>query len=160
LLRILRMPAHAEDDQTRVYALFIAAFNILLGTFLCLARRCPSRSDLTTSDLLLLGLATQKASRVLTRAKVTQPLRAPFTEVEGPAGAGEIEAKPRGKGLRKGIGQLLTCPFCMGMWVASGFVYGFAFNSRMTRLVASIFAVSSVADFAQHGYVKARESTQ
>jgi len=46
------------------------------------------------------------------------------------------------------------------MWVASGFVYGFAFNARMTRLVASIFAVSSVADFAQHGYVKARESTQ
>lgn len=112
------------------------------------------------SDVLLLGLATQKASRVITRAKVTQPLRAPFTEVEGSAGAGEIEARPRGRGLRRGIGQLLTCPFCIGMWVASGFVYGFAFNPRMTRMVASVFAVSSVADFAQHGYVKAKELTE
>ena len=143
-----------------VYALFIGLFNAILATFLCFARRCRTATDLTTSDLLLLGLATQKASRVLTRAKVTQPLRAPFTEVEGSAGAGEIEARPRGRGLRRGIGQLLTCPFCIGMWVASGFVYGFAFNARMTRMVASIFAVSSVADFAQHGYVKAKESTQ
>ena len=149
-----------ENDELTVNALFIAVFNAVLVTFLCLARRCPARQDLTTSDLLLLGLATQKASRVLTRAKVTQPLRAPFTEVEGSAGAGEIEARPRGKGLRKGIGQLLTCPFCIGMWIASGFVYGFVFNARLTRILASIFAVSSVADFAQHGYVKAKESTQ
>ncbi|MBA3833255.1 MAG: DUF1360 domain-containing protein [Chthoniobacterales bacterium] len=115
---------------------------------------------MSTGDLLLLGLATQKASRVLARDRVTQPLRAPFTEFEGPGGSGEVEEKARGTGLRKAIGQLVTCPYCLGIWVASGFIYGFAFNPRLTRMVASIFAVSSVADFAQHGYAKAKELTE
>ncbi len=58
------------------------------------------------------------------------------------------------------MGQLLICPYCLGIWVASGFVYGFTFCPSLTRLVASIFAVSSVADFVQHGYAEVREQTK
>lgn len=154
------MAAQPENDQLRAHAALIGIFNAALAVFLCLGRRCPGDEEPSPADLLLLGLATQKASRVLTRAKVTQPLRAPFTEIEGSAGAGEVESRPRGTGTRRAIGQLLTCPYCIGMWVASGFIYGFAFSPRMTRMVASIFAVSSVADFAQHGYAKAKELTE
>ncbi len=152
--------AEMSDSQLPTNAALIGIFNALLALFLFFRGRSPARQEPTTGDLFLLGLATQKASRVLTRAKVTHPLRAPFTEVEGSAGAGELDERPRGTGLRKSIGQLLTCPYCLGMWIASGFVYGFALQPRMTRMVASIFAVSSIADFTQQCYVKAKELTE
>ncbi|PZR78905.1 MAG: hypothetical protein DLM52_02125 [Chthoniobacterales bacterium] len=151
--------AEITPAELPTYAALIGLFNAALALFLFFRSKSPAREEPTTGDLLLLGLATQKASRVLTRAKVTHPLRAPFTEVEGSAGAGELDERPRGTGMRKTIGQLLTCPYCLGMWIASGFVYGFTFEPRMTRMVASIFAVSSIADFTQHGYVKAKEMT-
>lgn len=149
--------AAPSEAELPVYAALIGLFNAALAVFLFFGRKSRKYEELTSSDVLLLGLATQKASRVLTRAKVMQPLRAPFTEVEGSAGAGELEERPRGTGVRSVIGELLTCPYCLGMWVASGFIYGFAFDARVTRMVASIFAVSSVADFTQQCYVKAKE---
>jgi hypothetical protein len=152
--------AAITDSEMPAYTALIGLFNAVLAAFLFCRRKSPAREDVSTADLFLLGLATQKASRVLTRSKVTHPLRAPFTEVEGAAGAGEMDERPAGTGVRKTIGQLLTCPYCLGMWVASGFVYGFALQPRMTRMVASIFAVSSIADFTQQCYVKAKELTE
>ena len=114
---------------------------------------CPSGSNRRTS----FALATQKLSRVITKDKVTAAFRAPFTEVEGKGGAGELEEHGRGHGLRRAIGDLITCPFCLGTWIASGFIYGFLFTPRLTRILASIFAVSGIADFLQQAYVKAQE---
>ena len=151
-------PAH-ELMPTGDYAALVAIFNGLLATSL-LAHQCtrgplPKRVD--PKDLVLFALATQKLSRIITKDKVTAALRAPFTEVEGKGGAGELEERPRGRGLRRAIGELLTCPFCLGTWIASGFIYGFIFTPRTTRTLASIFAVSGMADFLQQLYVKAQE---
>jgi hypothetical protein len=148
-----------DELPTRDYAALVAVFNGLLATGL-LARKCsqaplPERVD--TKDLALFALATQKLSRVITKDKVTSALRAPFTEVEGKGGAGELEERGRGEGLRRAIGDLLTCPFCLGTWIASGFIYGFIFSPRVTRTLASIFAVSGIADFLQQAYIKAQE---
>lgn len=148
-----------EELPTRDYAALVALFNAALATTL-LARKCsqeplPKRID--PKDLALFALATQKLSRVITKNKVTAALRAPFTEVEGKGGAGELEERGRGRGLRRAIGDLITCPFCVGTWIASGFIYGFIFTPRVTRTIASIFAVSGIADFLQQAYVKAQE---
>ena len=144
---------------TRDYAALVAIFNGLLATGL-LARKCsqeplPERVD--PKDIALFALATQKLSRVITKDKVTAAIRAPFTEVEGKGGAGELEERGRGQGLQRAIGDLLTCPFCLGTWIASGFIYGFIFSPRVTRTIASIFAVSGIADFLQQAYIKAQE---
>ena len=144
---------------TRDYAALVALFNGVLATVL-LARKCsreplPERID--PQDLMLFALSTQKLSRVITKEKVTTALRAPFTEIEGKGGAGELEERPRGRGLQRAIGELLTCPFCLGTWIASGFIYGAIFSPRVARTIASIFAVSGVADFLQQAYVKAQE---
>ncbi len=144
----------------RDYAALIALFNTVLASFLLSRKNSDLPERIGAGDLFLLGLATQKLSRVLTRDRVTQPLRAPFTEHEGSGGAGEVEERARGTGLRRAIGQLITCPYCVGTWLASIFIYGFVFNPRITRLVASIFAVGSIADFAQHGYAKTKELTE
>ena len=63
-------------------------------------------------------------------------------------------------GLRRAVGELLTCPFCLGTWIASGFIYGYVFTPRISRILASIFAVSGLADFLQQLYVKTQEMNE
>src|SRR5438067_820324 len=148
-----------EEMPTRDYAALVAVFNGLLAAGL-LVRKCsrePLPERVRPQDLALFALATQKLSRVITKDKVTSAFRAPFTEVEGKGGAGELEERAKGHGLRRAIGELLTCPFCLGTWIASGFIYGYIFTPRVTRTVASIFAVSGIADFLQQAYIKAQE---
>src|SRR3954468_24186727 len=148
-----------KDLPARDYAALVTLFNGVLATTL-LARKCsqePLPERVQPQDIVLFAIATQKLSRVITKDKVTTALRAPFTEVEGKGGAGELEERPKGRGLQRAIGELLTCPFCLGTWIASGFIYGYIFSPRVTRTLASIFAVSGIADFLQQGYVKAQE---
>ena len=144
---------------TRDYAALVAVFNGLLASVL-FARKCerePLPERVEPQDLILFALSTQKLSRVITKDKVTAAFRAPFTEIEGKGAAGELEERGRGRGLRRAIGDLITCPFCLGTWIASGFIYGYIFNPRITRTVASIFAVGGMADFLQQAYIKAQE---
>ena len=154
-----KQPDAREKLPTRDYAALVAIFNGLLATVL-LTRRClrePLPDRIEPRDLALFALSTQKLSRVITKDKVTSAFRAPFTEVEGKGAAGELEERGRGQGLRRAIGDLLTCPFCLGTWIASGFIYGHIFSPRLTRTVASIFAVGGLADFLQQAYIKAQE---
>jgi len=153
--------SHAETPM-RDYAALVALFNGLLATAL-LARKCsrePLPERVEPKDIALFALATQKLSRVITKEKVTSAFRAPFTEVEGKGGPGEIEERAKGRGLRRAIGELLTCPFCLGTWIASGFIYGYVFTPRISRILASIFAVSGLADFLQQLYVKTQKMNE
>jgi hypothetical protein len=109
-------------------------------------------------DLVLIGVATHKLSRRLTKDSVTSPLRAPFAEFREPAGSGEINEDVKGRGLKKAIGELVTCPFCIGQWVATALVFGLVFAPRATRLVASVFASAAIADFLQLGYARAEQA--
>ncbi len=98
-------------------------------------------------DLILLGAATHKLSRIITKDRVTSPLRAPFTEYVEPAGESEVKEKVRGRGLQRAIGDLLICPWCMNPWVAGALALGFVFKPRATRLLAGIFTTVTIADF-------------
>lgn len=140
------------------YVMLSAVYNTVVAAVLTVAVRSgrtrPERVSL--SDLLLLGVATFKISRIITRDEVTSAFRAPFTRYEGPAGDGELMEKPRGRGLRFAMGEVLTCPFCIGQWVATALVGGLLFAPRYTRLIASVFASLVVSDFLQY----AREITR
>jgi hypothetical protein len=50
------------------------------------------------------------------------------------------------------VGELLTCQFCLGVWVASFFAYGFVLLPRVSRLVAAVFAAVTVSDFLHQIY--------
>lgn len=159
-LRSRRQGSRLKDElPTGNYAALVAIFNSVLACAL-LVRKCARQSlpeRIEPQDIVLFALSTQKLSRVITKDKVTAAFRAPFTKIEGKGGAGELEERGRGHGLRRAIGDLITCPFCLGTWIASGFIYGFIFTPRVTRILASIFAVSGIADFLQQAYVKAQE---
>lgn len=58
----------------------------------------------------------------------------------------------RGSGVRKTIGELVTCPFCLGMWTATGFTAGLVYLPRATRLALGTLAALAGADLLQLAY--------
>ncbi len=119
-------------------------------------RTLPERY--ATSDLLLGGLAAHKFSRLLSKASVTSPIRAPFTTFEGPAGSSEHVEVARGEhGVRHTLGELLTCPFCVGTWVSAAYVGGLTVSPRVARAWAAVFAVTAISDGLQQAYARLRD---
>jgi hypothetical protein len=117
--------------------------------------RLPKRFGLL--DLALLGIATHKLSRIVAKDRITSILRAPFVNYIGSAGAGEVEEEPRGRGIQRGIGHLVSCPFCMAPWCATALAFGLIFAPRVTRFFAGILASVAASDFLQRAYLKTKQ---
>jgi hypothetical protein len=142
------------EEPLPSYAALAGLFNLILAVFLLIARKSgrqiPERVE--TRDIALLGVATHKLSLLVAQDAVMSPLRAPFTELQEKQSPKNVDEKPRGKGLRRSIGELITCKFCVGQWVASFFTYGLVFAPAVTRLVASIFAIVALSDHLHQTY--------
>jgi hypothetical protein len=136
-------------DYTRVMASYAAGVAGLSAVVRARRRPLPERP--TVGDVALVAIATAKVSRLISRDAVTSPLRAPFTRYEGSGGSAELKESVRGHGLRHAVGELLTCPFCISQWVATGFAFGFILAPRIARQVAGMFAALEAADFVQYG---------
>ena len=141
------------------YLGFMSLFGTLVSAALVLARRQGRElpAKVSPGELLLVGTASHKLSRIVAKDKVTSPLRAPFTELEDKGGPAEFEERARGKGLRKAIGELLICPYCLDIWVVAAFSIGLIFAPRLTRFVASLFSALTISDFFQIAYKAAEE---
>src|SRR5919198_239588 len=138
-----------EDDRPLgSYAALMGVFGALFGGLFVVARhRLPHR--IRAGDLVLGGIATHKISRLLAKDKVTQPLRAPFTRNPESSGPSEVSEEPAGSGPRLAVGELLSCPYCIGMWVAAGPPYGFSLPPRPPRFLGSGFSGHPSAHFLQ-----------
>jgi hypothetical protein len=136
------------------YAAAIGIFNGLFAGGIALAHRqgreLPEHPAI--GDIALIGTASHKLSRLIAKDKVMSPLRAPFTELEGSGGPAELEERARGGEVRRGVGELLICPYCLDLWAVGGFSLGLLYAPRTTRFVASVFAAQSISDFLQIAY--------
>jgi len=111
-------------------------------------------------DVALLAVATHKTSRTLTKDAVTSPLRAGFTEFVEAGGPGELNEEVTAPGHQHALGELLTCPFCMSQWVATGFTAGLLLAPRPTRVVLTVMSVRALSDALQLGYAAAQKSVE
>jgi hypothetical protein len=143
-----------------------ASYGAVIATYLTLAtatavavhrsgRRLPQPK---LRDGLVLGLATFKASRIITKDKVLQPVRAPFVADTTPGEGAEVNSQPARGGLRGAIGELITCPFCLSVWIATAMIGAFAFSPRATRLAATGLASIAIADSTQYAYAALRRT--
>lgn len=153
-----------DDDRPlggylAVMAVYGVVVTVAVLAALVTGRRLPARWRV--QDLLLLTLGTHKLSRTLTKDAVTSPLRAPFTHYKGTGGPAEVQEEVRKQSqLRHSLGELLTCPFCLDMWVATGLAIGLVFAPRFTRLIAGVFSALAGADFLQLAYATAQQSAE
>jgi hypothetical protein len=134
-----------------------AAYAGIMGTFVgglvaagAIARlldRDPREHD--ALDLAVLGLATFKAARTISRDEVTSFLREPF--VEGAAHEGAEEPVETGD-LRQAIGELVTCSRCVGTWVAAGLGCTQVIAPRFGRILTWSLAAGGANDWLQAGF--------
>ena len=126
-----------EEMPLAGYATLVGIYNAAFAAMLLAAKN--SGRDLpkkvSVADLVLMGVATHKLTRLITKDWVTAPLRAPFTEYKESAGGGEVIEKSRGE-------------------------FGFVFAPRVTRFISGIFAAVTVSDFLQHAYEAAKERSE
>ena len=154
---------YSGDDERPFggYLAAMGAYTAVTGT-LALTTRLSHREipdGLGMKDLLLSAVATHKLSRLITKDPITSPLRAPFTVYQGQEGPAELKEEVRGKGARKAVGELITCPFCIDLWVATGLMAGFIYLPRTTRLAIDTLAVLAGADLLQFAYALLQEQS-
>ena len=138
-----------------VMSVFAAATGAAAAIGRARGRQLPETYAL--QDLALGALATHKFARLVSKDGVTTPLRAPFTEFEENAGSGEVNESPRPEPARHVLGELLTCPFCVTPWIATGYVATLALAPRLARAWAAVFGIVGASDFLQHAYARVRE---
>lgn len=140
-------------------AAFAGAAAGFAGLVRATGRRLPERPPL--ADIVLVSIATHKLSRILTKEAVTSPLRAPFTRYQGPAGSAELHEEVRGgSATRHAVGELVSCPFCMSVWVAGALTGGLVLAPRATRLATTVMTAVTASDFLQFAYAAARRGEQ
>ena len=134
------------------YAALTGTFIAGFGTVLAVAEaRKRLDREVGLTDIALIGIASHKLSRLVSKDEVAAFVRAPFVEVRVEE-EGRIEEQPTGRGPRRAVGRLLTCPSCVGQWAAAGFVAGHVWAPRTTRAVAAVFAADAVSDFLHVAY--------
>jgi hypothetical protein len=130
------------------YAALVGVFGTALGGFLVLARnRLPERVGF--GDVARLGLASYKIGRLVAKDEVTTWMRAPVTRDED-------AQEPEREGMARALGELVTCPYCIGLWVSAGLTGALALRPRETRLVTTVFEAQAVADFLNAAFVRVR----
>ena len=159
-----RQYAPHEHRPLDGYAAAMSGFGVLAASLAVATkvtgRPVPERPS--AQDVILISIATHKLSRILTKDAVTSPLRAPFTRYSHPIGSAEIaeEVRSEGSSVRHSVGELLSCPFCLAVWVATGLTGGLVLAPRLTRLVATTFTAVAASDFLQMAYTMAKESAE
>jgi len=143
--------AERADRPLGGYLATMSTYAAATGTAALLTRwrgvRLPSR--VPAGDVALLGVATYRISRLLTKESIASPLRARYTRYVDSAGPGELKEEPRGSGRAHALGELVTCPFCMAQWVATGLVFAYLWNPRLTRWGAATMAAVSASNLLQ-----------
>jgi len=146
------------------YVVAMGAFSALAASFAVAAKVTgrPVPERVSVQDVVLISLATHKLSRLIAKESVTSPLRAPFTRYTEPGGAAEVneEVRDQGSAIRHSIGELVTCPFCLAVWISTGFTGGLVLAPRLTRLATTAMTATAVSDFLQMAYAVAKNAAE
>jgi hypothetical protein len=129
------------------YAALNVVYGVLLGALIAATRkRERSQEAIPAIELLPMSAATFALAKVIAREKIGTWVREPFVEEDTP------QRKPRGRRLRRAIGELLTCTRCVGAWSALGIVGLRVLEPRSGRIVTNALAVSAMNDWLQAAF--------
>ncbi|MFD0818958.1 DUF1360 domain-containing protein, partial [Micromonospora zhanjiangensis] len=164
LARLRRAYAPHEHRPLDGYLVAMGTYAGVTATIAGLARATGRSMPVrpAAADVVLLSIATHKLSRLLSKDAITSPLRAPFTSYQRPIGSGEVmeQVRDQGSSAKHAIGELLSCPFCLAVWVATGLTGGLVLAPRLTRLVATALTAVAASDFLQMGYAMAQRAAE
>jgi len=140
------------------YAVLLSVYSATSTVLAWLVRRRGVRVAFTPRDVVELGVATHKLSRLVTKDTVTAVARAPFTRFVEASGEGEVHEEVRGTGVRHAVGELLSCPFCIAVWIATGLAFGLLLAPRVTRTITAVLSAVAGSDFLQLAYARLQQA--
>jgi uncharacterized protein DUF1360 len=139
------MPTDAPTEPYDYMALNAVFAALLAGVVVAAREKSRASEPLSSRDLAVSGAASFALAKVVARERIGSWVREPFVEEE--AGG-----RPRGRGLRHAMGELLTCTRCVGAWSALALV-GLRLSSPATgRVVNDVLAVSAMNDWLQASF--------
>ena len=127
-----------------------AALNVVWAALVSGLLRATARDGKhgpADAELPVFGLATFTLTKALAKEKVGVWAREPLVE-DGADG----DRRPRGRGLRYVLGELVTCPRCLGTWGSLGLISLRIARPREGRIVAGILATAAINDILQSAF--------
>ena len=102
--------------------------------------------ELSTVDFMLMTLATWRLTRLFVYDHITKFIREQFWDVVK-VGKGYTLEKPK-VGPRRTMADLLSCPWCIGVWAAAVVIFFYLVTPYATYPIM-LLAISAVATFLQ-----------
>ena len=121
---------------------------VLAGVVLAARERAGEQESIAVGELVPMGAATFALAKVIAKEKIGTWVREPF--VEHAPDHSPIE--PRGRRLRRAVGELITCTRCAGAWSALAVVGLRAVAPSAGRTVTAVLATSAINDFLQAAF--------
>lgn len=132
------------QDVSQKRATYLTLIALFGGLFVALTARERGKGRSTPPirpfDFLLLALSVFRLSRIVSSDPVTEPLRAPVTKET------EDGSEPKGSGWQRAIGELVSCPMCLGVWISAALSYGLLRVPGPTRVLLAIFGAAGAAE--------------
>ena len=128
-----------------VFSVFFLILIVLGAIILETESRIPL-SELTLIDYTLITLATWRLVRLFVYDAVTKFFREQFWDVVK-VGRGYRLEKPK-TGPRRTIADLLSCPWCFGVWAAALVIFFYLITPYAVFPIV-LLSVSAVASFLQ-----------
>ncbi|SFA78337.1 MULTISPECIES: DUF1360 domain-containing protein [unclassified Bacillus (in: firmicutes)] len=102
--------------------------------------------------IIIIGFATFRLTRLIVFDKIMDNVRAPFFDEiieENDLGEKEIYLIPKKSGIRHWIGQLLSCYWCVGIWVSTFLVFMYLIFPTLGGLLIIIMAVAGIGSIIE-----------
>ncbi|MEV6757244.1 DUF1360 domain-containing protein [Streptomyces sp. NPDC051214] len=148
--------AYGPPEEHRLGGHFaaVAAFGAYAAAWGAVAARRKTKAPDGREpwDVLLTATAVFRLSRLLSKGTVTSPLRAPFTRFESATGPAEVSDSPRGGAVKSTVGELISCPFCLSVWLTATFTGARSVWPQATRTVTCGLTSLAIADCMQVAY--------
>lgn len=128
-----------------IFAVFFLTL-IITGAIILETEAYRSYDDITFLEFIILALATFRLTRLVVYDKITAFFREQFYDVV------ELKTKKRlekpAKGPRRTLADLISCPWCIGLWAAA-FVVFFYYLTPFVYYVVLFLAVAGLATSLQ-----------
>lgn len=119
---------------------------VVMGSIILETESRINLDELSTVDFVLMTLATWRLTRLFVYDNITKFIREQFFDVVK-AGKGYTLEKPK-VGPRRTMADLLSCPWCIGVWAAAVVIFFYLITPYATYPVM-LLALSAVATFLQ-----------
>lgn len=136
-------------DQYVWNFVFLIFFLVVVWVELGLLQKYGYRPvySVTIADTVLITLASFRVIRLVVYDRIFGFFREQFWDVNLVEGGEIVLTKPP-RGPRRTIADLLSCPWCFGMWAAAMVTF-FYFLTPYTFYVVLFLAISSIASMLQ-----------